>query len=63
MFTLAIGVALLTGATGTAWVLQGLMAVAVAAVVFGRSCAGANLYNTLRRRSSSGGRTAAVQHR
>jgi hypothetical protein len=61
--TLAIGVALLTGATGTAWVLEALMAAAVAAVVFGRSCAGANLYDVLRRRWSSGGRTAAVQHR
>jgi hypothetical protein len=60
---LAIGVALLTGARGTAWMLETLMAVAVAAVVFGRSCAGAHLYHFLRRRWSSGGRTAAVQHR
>jgi hypothetical protein len=51
MFTLAIGVALLTGARNTAWVLEGLLAVAVGAVVFGRSCAGADLYQVLRRRS------------
>ena len=61
--TLAIGVALLTGAASTAWVLEAMMAVAVAAVVFGRSCAGADLYNAMVRRWSSGGRAAAVQHR
>ena len=62
-FTLAIGVALLTGATGTAWTLEALLTFAVSAVVFGRSCAGADLYNVLHRRWSFGGRTAAVQHR
>ena len=70
-FTLAIGVALLTGATGTAWTLEALLTSAVSAVVFRRSCAGADLYNVLHRRWSlrlrsgqaSGGRTAAVQHR
>ena len=62
ILTLAIGVALLTGATSTAWVLEALLAAAVAAVVFGRSCAGADLYDVLRRRWSSGGRTAAVPH-
>ena len=51
MFTLAIGVALLTGARSTAWALEALLAAAVAAVVFGRSCAGADLYEVLRRRS------------
>ena len=51
VFTLAIGVALLTGARSTAWALEALLAAAVAAVVFGRSCAGADLYEVLRRRS------------
>jgi hypothetical protein len=51
MVTLAIAVALLTGAGSTAWTLEGLLAAAVAAVVFGRTCAGADLYNVLRRRS------------
>ena len=55
MFTLAIGVALLTGARSTAWVLEALLAAAVAAVVFGRSCAGADLYDVLRRRWSFSG--------
>jgi hypothetical protein len=63
IFTLAIGVALLAESTSTAWVLEALLAFAVAAVVFGRSCAGADLYNVLLRRWSSRGRTAAVQHR
>ena len=63
MLTLAISVALLMGAKSTAWVLEALLVAAVAAVVFGRSCAGAHLYDVLRRRWSTGGRTAAVQHR
>jgi Domain of unknown function (DUF4395) len=60
MLTLTIGVALLTGARSTAWALEALMAAAVAAVVFGRSCAGADLYNVLRRRWSNGGRAATA---
>ena len=63
ILTLAIAVALLAGARSTAWVLEALLSAAVAAVVFGRSCAGAALYDVLRRRWSSGGRAAAVQHR
>ena len=54
MLTLAIGVALLTEAWSTAWALEAMMAVAVAAVVFGRSCAGAELYLALCRRWSNG---------
>ena len=60
---LVIGVALLAGARSTAWVLEALLAAAVAAVVFGRSCAGADLYHVLCRRWAGDGRTAAVQHR
>ena len=60
---LAIGIALLAGARSTAWVLEALLTAAVAAVVFGRSCAGADLYHVLRRRWSGEGRTATVQHR
>jgi hypothetical protein len=61
ILTLAIGGALLTGATTTAWVLEALLAVAVAAVVFGRSCAGANLYVALHRRWSGEGRQFTLQ--
>ena len=45
--TLAVGVALLTGTTITAWALEASLSIAVAAVVLGRSCAGANLYNVV----------------
>jgi len=50
---LVIGAALLAGATTTAWILEGLFAAAVVAVVFGRSCAGAVVYHSLRRRLST----------
>jgi hypothetical protein len=42
--SLAIGAALLSGATVTAWVFEGLFAVGTMAVVLGRVCAAANLY-------------------
>ena len=57
--TFGIGVTLLTGAASTAWALQALMTVAVAGVVLGRSCAGADLYNALGRRWSRRGRAAS----
>ncbi|HEX5476179.1 MAG TPA: DUF4395 family protein [Vicinamibacterales bacterium] len=47
---LAIGVALLAGTPAVAWVFEALFVVAVAAVVFGDSCAGAALYHRLQRR-------------
>jgi hypothetical protein len=47
---LTIGVALLAGATITAWVFEGLFAVAVMQVVFGDVCGAANLYQLLQRR-------------
>ena len=61
--TLAIGVTLLTEARSSAWALEALLSAAVAAVVCGRSCAGANLYWALRRLWSSGARTTAMQSR
>ena len=48
-FALAIGVALLAGATVVAWVIEGLFAVAVMEVVFRDNCAGANFYRLLQR--------------
>ena len=47
--SLAIGAALLSGAPTTAWVLQGLFAAGSTAVVVGRVCAPANLYNRFTR--------------
>jgi hypothetical protein len=48
---LAIGAALAMGAARTAWVLEGVFAVAVMSVVFRDLCAGAALYYILRRLS------------
>jgi hypothetical protein len=47
---LTIGVALLAGAAITAWVFEGLFAVAVMQVVLGDVCGAANLYQLLQRR-------------
>jgi hypothetical protein len=41
---LIIGTALLRGSTVTAWMFEGIFAVAIVAVVVGRFCAPANLY-------------------
>jgi hypothetical protein len=46
---LTIGIALLAGAAITAWVLEGLFAVAVLQVVFGDVCGAANLFHLLQR--------------
>jgi hypothetical protein len=46
---LAIGGALLLGATLTAWLLEGLFVVAVVRAVFGNFCFGAYAYHVLRR--------------
>jgi hypothetical protein len=43
--SLTIGAALLLDATMTAWVFEGLFAIASTAVVVGRVCAAANVYN------------------
>ena len=46
---LAIGGALLLGATITAWLLEGVFVVAVLKAIFGNSCFGAYAYHVLRR--------------
>ncbi len=46
---LTIGVALLAGATITAWVFEGLFAVAAIQVVFADVCGAANLFNLVQR--------------
>ena len=47
--SLTIGMALLSGATRTAWVFEGLFAAGSIAVVVGRVCTPAILYNRLTR--------------
>ena len=54
ILTLAIGAALLADARGTAWALQAVLVLALGAVVFGRTCAAADLYNVFRGRWASG---------
>lgn len=44
---LGIGAALLAGAGALAWTLEGLLSGAVAAVLFGRFCAGSYVYHLL----------------
>jgi len=46
---LTIGIALLTGATTTAWCFEGLFAVAAIQVVFADVCGAANVFNFLQR--------------
>jgi uncharacterized protein DUF4395 len=58
---LAIGVALIAGATAVAWVIEALLIVAVLAVVFGDSCAGANLYHLLHRRHLADPKTNPIE--
>ena len=51
---LTIGTALLMGSTVTAWILEGLFAIAIVAVVIGRFCAPANLYLVLTKTAGAG---------
>jgi hypothetical protein len=51
--SLAMGLALLTGATSTAWILEGAALVSIASVLVRRFCVPAHLYYVLRRTSSS----------
>ncbi len=54
---LTIGIALLVGATITAWVFEGLFAVAAVQVVFGDLCGAANLFNLARRSALASSRS------
>jgi hypothetical protein len=50
--TLAMGLALLTGARSLAWILEGAALVSIASVVVRRFCVPAHVYHVLRRTSS-----------
>jgi hypothetical protein len=58
MLALAIGVALVAGATKTAWILEGVFVAGVASAVVRRFCLPAHLYYVLQRRLSSISRSA-----
>ena len=51
------GLALLAGWPGLAWILEGLVAVALGALVLGRFCLGSYLYHLLRGETSFANRT------
>jgi hypothetical protein len=51
--SLAMGLALLIGATSTAWILEGAALVSITSVLVRRFCVPAHLYYVLRRTSSS----------
>src|SRR4051794_20395608 len=51
--SLAMGVALVAGATSMAWILEGAALVSIASVLVRRFCVPAHLYDVLRRTSSS----------
>ena len=64
MLALTIGMALVTGATITAWILEGVFVAGVASAVVRRFCVPAHLYFVLRRRlSPMSGVTAGVSQR
>lgn len=50
MMAVAIGLALVTGATAIVWILEGVFIAAVASAVVRRFCLPAHLYHVLRRR-------------
>jgi hypothetical protein len=56
-FMLAIGVSLLSGWQVAAWILEGMLVVALSALIFGRFCLGSYIYHLLRRDTEFANRT------
>ena len=48
-FMLLIGISLLQGWQTTAWILEGLIAIALLALIFGRFCLGSAIFNVFRK--------------
>jgi len=61
-FMLAIGICLFAGQLPAAWVLQGLLAVALSALIFGRFCLGSYLYYLLHGKVDFANRTLPWAH-
>jgi hypothetical protein len=57
MFLGGAGLALLAGQPGLAWTLEGVVAIALGALVLGRFCLGSYLYHLLRGETSFANRT------
>ena len=51
------GLAILAGWPGLAWILEGLVVIALGALVLGRFCLGSYLYHVLRGETSFANRT------
>jgi len=56
-FMLGIGLSLLSGWKVTAWVLEGILAAALAALIFGKFCLGSYVFHLLRGESAFANRT------
>jgi hypothetical protein len=56
-FTLAIGVALLSGSRVVAWALEGVLLAAIGALVFGRFCLGSYVFHLARGHAGFANRT------
>jgi Domain of unknown function (DUF4395) len=61
-FMLAIGICLLAGWLGAAWILQGLLVAALSALIFGRFCLGSYLYYLLHGKTGFANRTLPWAH-
>jgi hypothetical protein len=62
-FALAIGAMLQLGSFITAYVLEGFLAVAIVALIFGRFCLGSYIYHLLRGEADFAGKTLPWSHR
>jgi hypothetical protein len=62
-FALAIGVMLRLGWFVTAYVLEGFLGAAIAALIFGRFCLGSYLYHLFRGEADFAGKTLPWSHR
>ncbi|MDH3215090.1 MAG: DUF4395 domain-containing protein [Candidatus Krumholzibacteria bacterium] len=56
-FMVAIGVSLINGWSVAAWILQGLLVIALSALTFGKFCLGSYIFHVLRGRAPFANRT------
>jgi hypothetical protein len=61
-FMLAVGISLHSGWHVTAWILEGLLAAALSALIFGKFCLGSYIYHLLRRDAAFANRTLPWAH-
>jgi hypothetical protein len=56
-FMLSIGISLISGWHAATWILEGLLVVALSALIFGKFCLGSYIYHLLRREVEFANRT------